>query len=82
MFETNLQDFIAREHGIELHRKRSMKAFATVHDGPLLDVLFNLTRPTLRKKIDTKHAAHHPTPLPTIVRKGMVNYRNEVRHDF
>jgi hypothetical protein len=67
-------------------QERVMTAFATVHEGPLLDVLFNLTRPKsqLRKKVETRHSRHHPKPTaPTIVRKGMVNYyRNSLRPNF
>jgi hypothetical protein len=80
----DLQDIIAAQHGIVLHRKRVMKAFAAVHEGPLLDVLFSLTRPrtkpALRKKIETRHSRHHAVPTtPEIVRKGMVDYQRRPR---
>ena len=76
---SDLEDFIADSNGITLHRRRVLKPFGHVHDSPLLDVLMNLTKPALRvMKPDPAQAAARP-PAPRIVRKGMVNYRREVR---
>jgi hypothetical protein len=78
---SDLEDFIADSHGITLHRRRVLKAFSHVQDSPLLDVLLNMTKPTLRiAKPDPAQAAP-PAPAPRIVRKGMVNYRREL-HGF
>jgi len=74
-----LQDFIAENSGIKLHRRRVLTAFSHVPDSPLIDMLFNLTRPALRAKkvMKVAHPETNAKPTPTIVRKGMVNYRRE-----
>jgi hypothetical protein len=75
---SDLEDFIANSNGITLHRKRVLKAFSHVEDSPLIQVLYNMTRPALRvTKPDRKKAAAPPV-APKIVRKGMVNYRREL----
>jgi hypothetical protein len=75
---SELQDFIAEQSGITLHRHRVLKAFATVHDSPLLEMLLNQTRPPLRKAATHVRPHPHLPPLaPAIIRRGMVNYRRE-----
>jgi hypothetical protein len=80
---SDLQDFIADASGITLHRRRVLTGFNHVQNGPLMDVLFNMTRPPLRvMKVDpakaSSHATHAPHAPAVIVRKGMVNYRREL----
>jgi hypothetical protein len=79
---SDLEDLVEETSGVKLHRKRVLTAFSHVQQGPLLDMLFKLTRPPLRK---SKPAAvvHHAKPLPpTIVRKGMIDYRRGMRHEL
>jgi hypothetical protein len=85
----DLQEFIAETNGIKLHRTRVLTAFSHLPEGPLMDALYNLTRPAAQSK--PKLSALHSRradktseqtpektpPTPTIVRKGMVNYRRE-----
>jgi hypothetical protein len=79
---SDLEDLVEETSGVKLHRKRVLKAFSHVQEGPLLDVLFKLTRPPLRKSKPTA-AVLHANPLPpTIVRKGMVDYRRGMRHEL
>jgi hypothetical protein len=77
---SDLQDFIADTNGITLHRRRVLTAFSHVSSGPLMDALFNVTRPSLRvmKPDPAKPAPHAPHAPAAIVRKGMVNYRREL----
>lgn len=76
---SDLQDFIAEASGITLHRRRVLKAFSHVPDSPLMDVLYNMTRPPLRiVKPGLKKAEPQQCAEPTIVRKGMVSYRREL----
>jgi hypothetical protein len=82
-----LQDFIAGQSGVHLHRKRSLTAFSHVQPGPLLDVLLSITRP-VRRVANTANiqrassSADSPAPKASIIRKGMVNYRRELRGGF
>ena len=76
---SDLQDFIAEASGITLHRLRVLKAFSHVPDSPLMDVLYNMTRPPLRTmRPGLEKAEPQQCAAPTIVRKGMVNYRREL----
>ena len=83
----NLQDFISGLSGVQLHRKRRLTAFSHVQDGPLLDVLYNMTRPVQRvankdKAQYASAAPGSPEPKPSVIRKGMVNYRREMHNRF
>lgn len=79
----DLQEFIAASNGISLHRTRVLTAFSHVPDGPLTNLLFNLTRPPLRAKSTVAAVTAltartlGKTAGPAIARKGMVNYRRE-----
>jgi hypothetical protein len=74
---SNLQDFIADSHGIKLHRRRVLTAFTHVPDGPVLRVLYSMTRP--EKTVTEPVSEKPPKPAaPAIVRRGMVNYRREL----
>jgi hypothetical protein len=79
---SDLQDFIAEQSGVTLHRRRVLTAFNHLDDGPLMNVLFNMTRPPLLvtkpNPAHPRHAPHAPSAPPAIVRKGMVNYRREL----
>jgi hypothetical protein len=80
---SDLEDLIEGTSGVRLHRKRVLTAFSHVEKGPLLDMLFKLTRPPLRKMKAAAKTAHPAVPAaPTIVRRGMVDYRHEHRHIF
>jgi hypothetical protein len=75
---SQLDDLIEQYSGVQLHRKRVLTAFGHVQQGPLLDMLFKLTRPPLRKlQLDaTPQAKPHRT---RIVRRGMVDYRRDLQ---
>lgn len=85
----DLQEYIAETSGIKLHRTRVLTAFSHVGEGPLMDMLFNLTRPAVQSKpklssLHSRYAKAAPAtpseaapPSARIVRKGMVNYRRE-----
>ena len=84
--DSELQDFIAGLSGVHLHRKRRLTAFSHVQDGPLLNVLYNITRPVQvvankNKGRLASPAPGAPAPQPSVIRKGMVNYRREM-HGF
>jgi hypothetical protein len=74
---SDLEDFIADSNGITLHRRRVLTAFSHVPEGPLMDVLLNLTKPALRIVKPEPATAAAQLPAPRIVRKGMANYRRE-----
>jgi hypothetical protein len=78
---SELEDFIAESAGVQLHRKRVITAFSHVGQGPLLNVLFNQTRPPLLRKAKPVRAAQPKSSAPTILRRGMVDYRREFRHE-
>jgi len=76
--------------GTKLHRNRlrTLTAFRHVEQGPLIDVLFSITRPTLHaehkniaERAKAARAADEEAarlaPVVKIVRRGMVNYRRE-----
>lgn len=80
--DSDLQDFIAGLSGVHLHRKRKITAFSHVQDGPLLSVLFNITRPVpaVANKSSARLASPAPgLPSPIVIRSGMVDYRREMR---
>lgn len=89
MLESSLlEDLIEQNSGIVLHRKRVLTAFSHLREGPLLDVLFKLTRPPLRKAstvaatLAARAAKAAQAPIEqvtTIVQTGMVDHRRE-RH--
>ena len=86
---SELQDFIAGMDGVHLHRQRRLTAFSHVHEGPLMDMLYSITRPPLRMTnakaaTHASHAAREQTPVPqpAIIRRGMVNYRREMSGSF
>lgn len=47
--QSELEYLVEQNSGVLLHRKRVLMAFSHLHDGPLLDVLFKITRTALRK---------------------------------
>lgn len=65
--------------GVTLHRQKSIHPFADL-DGPLVDLLFSITRPSpKKKKLDSERELAKATPPSTYVApKGMVSYRREL----
>jgi hypothetical protein len=77
---SDLQDFISDMHGIRLHRRRKLNAFAHISEGPLTEMLFSVTRPAVfETHVDPHPSGHHAAkPHGTInLSKGMVDYRKE-----
>lgn len=80
---SEFEEYVAERTGVHLHRKMVLTAFPDVREGPLTDVLFRQTRPALRKqKTIQAKAATSSAPTAKIVRKGMVDYRRQLHHDF
>ncbi|MGA2393008.1 MAG: hypothetical protein ABSH03_06650 [Candidatus Lustribacter sp.] len=75
---SELDDLVEEYSGVKLHRKRVLTAFGHVEQGPLLNLLFKMTRPPLRKTKPAKNVHHEKLPAPTIIRKGMVDYRRSL----
>ena len=48
---SDLQDFIAEESGITLHRRRVLKAFSHVPDSPLMEVLVRKSMVNYRREL-------------------------------
>lgn len=76
-----LEDLIEQNSGAILHRKRVITAFSHLAGGPLLDLLFTITRPPLRKAKAIAATRPKKQPARTSAPAGTVDHRRALPRD-